>query len=52
VNGGTYGVVASNWLRWVFFGDGKAAEYFKSDKAGKEGWTEIQKKDLDKIPTV
>jgi hypothetical protein len=51
-NGGKYGVTASHWLRWVFWGEKESAEYFKADKSLEEGWTEIQKKDLDKIPVV
>ena len=52
VNGGTYGVVASKWLNWLFFGDKDAADFFKADKALSLGWSNIQKKDLDKIPVV
>jgi hypothetical protein len=52
VNGGKYGIIGSHWLKLVFFGDKESAEYFKDDKALGDGWTELQKKSLDKIPVV
>jgi hypothetical protein len=52
VNGGVYGTAASNWLKWVFFGDREAADWFKNGGPEKAGWSEVQKKDLDKIKVV
>ena len=52
LDGGEYGVVGSHWLKWVLFGDKESAEYFKTDKASSIGWTNFQKKNLDKIPTI
>jgi hypothetical protein len=52
VNGGVYGVAASNWLTWVFFGDKRAADWFKNGGPEMSGWTDVQKKDLDKIKVI
>jgi hypothetical protein len=49
---GTYGTLAGHWLKWVFFGDKESADYFKTDKAAAAGWTNLAKKNLDKIPTA
>jgi hypothetical protein len=49
---GTYGTLAGHWLKWVFWGDKESAEFFKSDKAAAAGWTNLEKKNLDKIPTI
>jgi hypothetical protein len=49
---GTYGTLAGHWLKWVFFGDRESAEFFKMDKAAAAGWTNLSKKNLDKIPAV
>jgi hypothetical protein len=49
---GTYGTLAGHWLKWVFFGDKESAEFFKMDKAAAAGWTNLSKKNLDKIPTI
>jgi hypothetical protein len=49
-NGGTYGVVGSNWVKFVFFGDKEAANFFKTDKAASIGWTGLKSKNLDKLP--
>jgi hypothetical protein len=52
IHGGVYGVAASNWLKWVFFGDEEAANWFKTDAPLKAGWTDVHTKDLDKIQVV
>jgi hypothetical protein len=49
VNGGKYGVAASNWLKWVFFADKDAADWFKIGGPEKAGWTDVHSKNLDKI---
>jgi len=49
---GTYGTLAGHWLKWVFFGDKESADFFKTDKAAAAGWTNLSKKNLDKIPTA
>jgi hypothetical protein len=48
-NGGIYGVAASHWLKWVFFGDEDSAKWFKGDQPTKDGWTDVRKKNLDKL---
>jgi len=50
VDGGPYGELAPKWLKWVLFGDTASAQYFKEDKMAADGWTELMKKDLTKIP--
>jgi hypothetical protein len=49
-NGGTYGIVGANWLKFVFFGDKEAAEFFKTGKAASMGWTGLKSKHLDLLP--
>jgi hypothetical protein len=51
-NGGSYGVVGSHWLNWVFFGKNESAKFFQEDEASKIGWLNFQKKNLDKIPVI
>jgi hypothetical protein len=51
-NGGTYGVLGSHWLKFVLFGDKESGEFFKQDKALSDGWINISKKNLDKIPVI
>ncbi|KAF2663891.1 hypothetical protein BT63DRAFT_484043 [Microthyrium microscopicum] len=50
VHGGKYGEIAAKWLKWVLLQDKESADWFKNDKATAAGWSEVQKKDLDKIP--
>jgi hypothetical protein len=51
-NGGSYGVLASHWLNFVFFGSKESKDFFKTDKAASMGWTNLAHKNLDKIPTT
>jgi hypothetical protein len=53
VNGGKYGIAASNWLKWILLGDQEAAKWFKNDDLPKsDGWTNIQKKGLENVPSL
>jgi hypothetical protein len=46
INGGKYGTAGANWVRWQLLGDQEAANWFKGGGAEKDGWTEIEKKDV------
>jgi hypothetical protein len=35
-----------------FLGEKTSADYFKTDKPVAQGWSEIEKKDLDAIPVA
>jgi hypothetical protein len=49
LNGGVYGVAASNWVNWVLRGNKTAASWFTGNDAKAAGWTEIESKNIDKI---
>jgi hypothetical protein len=47
--GGTYGDVGSHWLKYVLKGEAASKEYFMNDKMASTGWTNIQKKNLERV---
>jgi hypothetical protein len=49
VDGGAYGTAGANWLKWVFFADREAADWFTNGGPEAAGWTDVHGKDLDKI---
>jgi hypothetical protein len=52
LNGGSYGVLAGHWLKFILWGDKESAVFFKQDKATAEAWLNLKKKNLDKIPVL